>query len=179
MFWTKCVVKHLRTDQRRNDVQHAYREIRSWVAKLCDFGSAVPSQTGSQNNRYLGSDTWLPPECYENIRVGKAMPVSLIPCDIFVYGLVVWATFIGTPFSPIHHIQHIEGHGDDIVRNIGRQQFYARAVQSVTAKYSMARSNIHRLLAELTGETFSHFSGSAERAVRERRQSRNTRDRPM
>lgn len=26
--WTRCVVKHLRTDQRRNDVQHAYREIR-------------------------------------------------------------------------------------------------------------------------------------------------------
>lgn len=29
--WTSCVVKHLRTDQRRNDVRHAFREI----SRLC------------------------------------------------------------------------------------------------------------------------------------------------
>ena len=31
LYWTKCVVKHLRTDQRRNDVLHAFREI----SRLC------------------------------------------------------------------------------------------------------------------------------------------------
>ncbi|KAL8811900.1 MAG: hypothetical protein Q9223_007426 [Gallowayella weberi] len=277
IFWTKCVVKHLRTDQRRNDVRHAYREIRPlchprlqrhpnivnlvswglsldaletvslnslstpllilerahcdlaqfiksedyeiasfdvlcdiclgvgrgldsvhstgmihgdlklenillfpketstgrWVAKLCDFGAAL---TDSQNSRYLGTDTWLPPECYENIIVGKAMPGSLIPCDIFVYGLVIWATFIGISFSPIHNDQQIEG-GAYIVRNVGRQQFYAKAVQSVTAKYSTARSNVHRLLAGLTDQTLGHFGGSGEREGLERRQSRNALDR--
>ncbi|KAL8725253.1 MAG: hypothetical protein Q9181_006478 [Wetmoreana brouardii] len=276
LYWTKCVVKHLRTDQGRNAVQHAYREINQlchpslrhhpnivklvswglsldhlesqtlgslttpllvlerafcdlarfigteeydsatyeslchicldvgqglgavhsagiihgdlkleniliipkennsetgWTAKLCDFGSAVSIAARSNEvPKYLGSDTWRPPECYEKYLLGTPMPEPLIPCDIFVYGLVVWATFVGVPFSPLYKMQSVEGHGAEIVRNIGRQNFYARASKSITAKYSMESSNVHRLVAELTEQTFSQFGGAGERRKVERRQ---------
>ncbi|KAL8949341.1 MAG: hypothetical protein Q9222_004546 [Ikaeria aurantiellina] len=267
--WIRCVVKHLRTDQRRNDVQHAYREIsrlchpilrrhpnvvkliswgmsldgletaslnslstpllilerahcdlaqfiRSevygtvqyetlldlcfdvgrgleavhsagivhgdlklenvllfttktptkdrWIAKLCDFGSATATSTDPpEARRYLGSETWLPPECYEKMILGKPMPESLVPCDVFAYGLIVWATFIGIHFSPLFNLQKKEGHGADIVRNIGQQRFYARALKSVTAKFIANNSNIHMLIAELTERLLSQFGGVEER----------------
>lgn len=277
LYWTKCVVKHLRSDQRRNDVQHAFREIsrlcrpslrghpnivklvswgisldaleavnleslctpllilekahcdlaqfirseeyatvpyetlcdlsmdigrglgavhsadivhgdlklenilifsgshmagRKWTAKLCDFGSAVPIAARADardSATYLGSETWLPPECYEKSLVGQPLPPSLAPCDIFVYGLVVWAMFIGIHFSPLYKIQKVEGHGADIVRHIGQQRFYARARDSVTASFSPAHNNVHLLLAAFTEQTFTHFGGRAERQTLERR----------
>lgn len=120
------------------------------------------------DHRYLGSDTWLPPECYEKHLVRKAMPNPLKPCDIFVYGLVVWATFIRVHFSPIYNIQRAEGHGAEIVRRVGRQQFYARASNSVRASYSRAHSQVHDLLANLTDQMLSQFGGSKERSINER-----------
>ncbi|KAL8633090.1 hypothetical protein Q9189_001168 [Teloschistes chrysophthalmus] len=277
-FWTKCVVKHLRTDQRRNDVHHAYREIsrlchpslqrhphivsliswgisldalesvsldslampllileraycdlaqfiRSedydiasyeflcdrclevgrglaavhsaglihgdlklenillfqkgglsetiWIAKLCDFGSAVPiSSDAREPSKYLGSDTWLPPECYERNLVGKPMPESLISCDIFVYGLVVWAVFIGIHFSPLYHMQSVDGNGASIVRNLGRQRFYAKASKSITASYVVASTGVHRLVADYTEQAFGHFGGGRELERMKKRQSR-------
>ncbi|KAL8697409.1 MAG: hypothetical protein Q9201_007136 [Fulgogasparrea decipioides] len=274
LYWTKCVVKHLRTDQRRNDIQHAYREISrlchpslrrhpnivnllslgmsldalesvslkslstpllileradcdlaqfikseqyelaeyeflcdicldvgrglgavhsagmihgdlklenillfsskqplrtEWTAKFCDFGSAVPvSASLPEVGRYFGSDTWLPPECYEKQLLGKPMPTSLIPCDIFTYGLVVWATFVGLHVSPLYNMQKVEGHGAEIVCNIGRQRFYARASKSVRASFSANNSNIHRLLAEFTEQTFNLFGGRKEHTIMER-----------
>lgn len=277
LYWTRCVVKHLRSDQRRNDVQHAFREIsrlcrpslrghpnivklvswgisldaleavnleslctpllilerahcdmaqfirseehatvpyetlcdlsmdigrglgavhsadivhgdlkleniliffgsymagRMWTAKLCDFGSAVPIAARADardSATYLGSETWLPPECYEKSLVGQPLPLSLAPCDIFVYGLVVWAMFIGIHFSPLYKIQKVDGHGADIVRHIGQQRFYARARDSVTASFSPAHNSVHVLLAAFTEQTFTHFGGRAERQTLERR----------
>ncbi|KAL8664465.1 MAG: hypothetical protein Q9202_003015 [Teloschistes flavicans] len=279
-FWTKCVVKHLRTDQRRNDVHHAHREIsrlchpllqrhpnivnliswgisldalesvslnslstpllileraycdlgqfiRSenydiasyeflcdrclevgrgltavhlagiihgdlklenillfqndgpsetiWTAKLCDFGSAVPiSFDARETSRYLGSDTWLPPECYERNLIGRPMPESLIPCDIFVYGLVVWAVFVGIHFSPLYHMQSADGHGAAIVRNLGRQLFYAKAYKSVTASYVAGSTAVHKLVVELTEQAFTQFGGGREREGINKRQSRRS-----
>ena len=276
LYWTKCVVKHLRSDQRRNDVQHAFREIsrlckpslrghpnivrlvswgisldaleavnleslctpllilekahcdlaqfikneayatvpyetmchlsmdigrglgavhsadivhgdlklenilifpgshaagRQWTAKLCDFGSAVPILARAEvrdGTTYLGSETWLPPECYEKSLVGQPLPPSLAPCDIFVYGLVVWAMFIGIHFSPLYKIQKDDGHGADIVRHIGQQRFYARARASVIASFSHVHNNVHLLLTAFTQQTFTHFGGRAERQTSER-----------
>ena len=267
LYWTKCVVKHLRSDQRRNDVQHAFREIsrlcapslrghpnivrlvswgisldalevvnleslctpllilekahcdlaqfikneayatvpyetmchlsmdigrglgavhaadivhgdlklenilifsgghavgRKWTAKLCDFGSAVPISAKAEvldSTTYLGSETWLPPECYEKSLVGQPLPPSLAPCDIFVYGLVVWAMFIGIHFSPLYNIQKVDGHGADIVGHIGQQRFYARARDSVIASFSPAHNNVHLLLAAFTEQTLTDFGG--------------------
>ncbi|KAL9578442.1 MAG: hypothetical protein Q9212_005717, partial [Teloschistes hypoglaucus] len=279
-FWTKCVIKHLRTDQRRNDVHHAYREIsrlchpslqrhphivsliswgisldalesvsldslatpllileraycdlaqfiRSedydiapyeflcdrclevgrglaavhsaglihgdlklenillfqerelsetiWIAKLCDFGSAVPiSSDAREASKYLGSDTWLPPECYERNLVGKPMPESLIPCDIFVYGLVVWAVFAGIHFSPLYHMQSVDGHGASIVRNLGRQRFYAKACRSITASHIVGSTAVHILVAELTEQTFTQFGGGKELEGMNKRRSRRS-----
>ncbi len=280
LYWTKCVVKHLRTDQRRNDVLHAFREISrlcapslkshpnivklvswgisldaleavnldslstpllilekarcdlaqliksqeyetlsyetlchlsldighglsavhssgivhgdlklenilifsdsqatgmKWTAKLCDFGSAVSISAAADargSATYLGSETWLPPECYAKSLLGKPLPQSLAPCDIFVYGLVVWAVFIGVHFSPLYKIQKVDGHGADIVRHIGQQWFYARAKVSVAASFSPAYSDVHQLLAAFTDQTFSHFGGGAERQAVERRHQR-------
>lgn len=271
LHWTQCVVKHLRTDQRRNDVQHAFREItqlcnpslrahpnivrlvawglsldtleavnvdsllsapllilerahcnlaqlirsqdyetapfeelchlsldvgnglgavhsagivhgdlklenilifevqsisKRWTAKLCDFASAVsisPMSDTRASASYLGSDTWLPPECYEKKFLQVPLPRSLVPCDIFVYGLVVWAIFVGIHFSPLYKIQTVEGHGSDIALHMGEQRFYARAKESVTACFSSSRSDIHQLLAAFTEQTFGHFAGGAER----------------
>ncbi|KAL8707732.1 MAG: hypothetical protein Q9225_007713, partial [Loekoesia sp. 1 TL-2023] len=143
-----------------------------WTAKLCDFGSAVPVSAHSQaSNSYLGSDTWLPPEWYERSLVGKPLPQSLIPCDIFAYGLVVWATFIGIHFSPLYNIQKTQGHGADIVRYMGQQRFYARAKDSVTAYISRTRSDAHQLLAAITEQTLSHFGGHVKRRILEQRQA--------
>ena len=272
LYWTKCVVKHLRSDQRRNDVQHAFREIsrlckpslrghpnivrlvswgisldaleaanlesmctpllilekahcdlaqfikneayvtvpyetmcdlsidigrglgavhaadivhgdlklenilifagREWTAKLCDFGSAVPISAKADSTTYLGSQTWLPPECYEKSLLSKPLPPSLAPCDIFVYGLVVWAMFIGIHFSPLYKIQKADNHGDYIVNHVGQQQFYARARDSVIASFSPAHHDIHLLLAAFTEQTFTQFGGRAERQTSERRLQR-------
>ncbi|KAL8939916.1 MAG: hypothetical protein Q9211_002520 [Gyalolechia sp. 1 TL-2023] len=275
LHWTKCVVKHLRTDQRRNNVLHAFREvsrlchpslqrhpnivsllswgmsldaletvdldslstpllilershcnlaqfIRSedyavasyellcdlcldighglsavhstgivhgdlklenilifpqnqsittrWTAKLCDFGSAVPASADQQEPiSYLGSDTWLPPESYERSLMGKPLPQSLIPCDIFVYGLVVWATFVGIHFSPLYNMQRVQG-GADILQHMGQQRFYAKAKASVIAYFSLMRSDTHQLLAAVTEDIFSHFGGRIEQQMVERRQ---------
>ncbi|KAL8645702.1 MAG: hypothetical protein Q9210_006559 [Variospora velana] len=144
-----------------------------WTAKLCDFGSAVstsPMSESRESASYLGSETWLPPECYEKLLLGKPLPRSLVPCDVFVYGLVVWAIFVGIHFSPLYKIQKVEGHGTDIVRHMGEQRFYARAKESVTACFSSSRSDIHQLLAAFTEQTFGHFAGGAERHAREYRQ---------
>ncbi|KAL8937565.1 MAG: hypothetical protein Q9216_004362 [Gyalolechia sp. 2 TL-2023] len=275
LHWTKCVVKHLRADQRRNDVHYAFREVtrlshpslqrhpnivnlvswgisldaletvnldslstpllilersrydlaqfirsddylvtsydllcdlcldigrglnavhstgivhgdlklenilifpqnqsttKKWTAKLCDFGSAVPALADQEKSiSYLGSDTWLPPEWYERSLMGKPMPHSLIPCDIFVYGLVVWATFVGIHFSPLYNIQRGQG-GADILRHMGQQRFYARAKDSLTAYFSPIHSNTHQVLAAFTEEVFSHFGGRIEQQTVERRQ---------
>ena len=279
-YWTKCVVKHLRSDQRRNDVEHAFREIsrlcqpslrghpnivrlvswgisldaletinleslctpllilekahcdlaqfiknegyatvpyetmcdlsidigrglgavhsadivhgdlkleniliftgsyaaeKKWTAKLCDFGSAVPISARTEvrdSTTYLGSETWLPPECYEKSLVGQPLPSSLAPCDIFVYGLVVWAMFIGIHFSPLYNIQKVDGHGADIVRHIGQQRFYARARDSVIASFSHVHNNVHLLLAAFTEQTFTNFGGRAERQTSDSRLQR-------
>ncbi|KAL8918638.1 MAG: hypothetical protein Q9172_005331 [Xanthocarpia lactea] len=287
LYWTKCVVKHLRTDQRRNDVLHAFREISrlcapslkshpnivkmvswglsldaleavnldslstpllilekarfdlaqliqspeyetlsyetlchlslnighglgavhssgivhgdlklenilifsesqatgmEWTAKLCDFGSAV-SISAAANARdsatYLGNETWLPPECYAKSFFGEPLPQSLAPCDIFVYGLVVWAMFIGIHFSPLYKIQTAGGHGAAIAGRIGQQWFYARAKDSVAASFSPAYSDVLQLLAAFTDQTFSHFGGGAERQALERRQQRRHRARSL
>ncbi|KAL8997738.1 MAG: hypothetical protein Q9169_003067 [Polycauliona sp. 2 TL-2023] len=281
LFWTKCVVKHLRTDQRRNDIQYAFREIsrlcnpslsnhpnivkllswgisldaleavnlgslstpllilekahcdlaqlirselyattshetlcdlamdighglgavhsagivhgdlkleniliflgdarvagQKWTAKLCDFGSAVSISARSDacdSATYLGSETWLPPESYEKSLLGHPLPPSLAPCDIFVYGLVVWAMFIGIHFSPLYTIQKVDGHGADIVRHMGQQRFYARAKASVSGSFSPAYSDIHQLLAAFTEQVFGHFGGDAEREAVESRYQR-------
>ena len=272
LYWTKCVVKHLRSDQPRNDVQHAFREIsrlckpslrdkpnivrlvswgisldaleaanleslctpllilekadddlaqfikteayvtapyeticdlaidigrglgavhaadivhgdlklenilifteshatgshaagshaagRKWTAKLCDFGNAVPISAKADSTTYLGSHYWMPPECYEKSLLSKPLPPSLAPCDIFVYGLVVWAMFIGIHFSPLYKIQKADNHGDDIVRHIGQQRFYARARDSVIASFSHVHNDVHFLLAAFTEQTLTDF----------------------
>lgn len=105
--------------------------------------------------------------------MGKPLPQSLIPCDIFVYGLVAWATFVGIHFSPLYKVQKVQG-GADILQHMGQQRFYARAKDSVNASFSPTRSGTHQLLAAFTEQTLSHFGGPGERQIVERRQQART-----
>lgn len=100
------------------------------------------------------------------------MPETLIPCEIFVYGLVVWAVFVGIHFSPLYHMQSVDGHGAAIVRNLGRQRFYAKAFKSITASYAVASTAVHRLVADYTEQTFTQFGGGRELEGMNKRQSR-------
>ena len=109
---------------------------KKWTAKLCDFGLAV-SNSGKAD--YKGTIAWRPPEWYVKSFFGHPLPRPLAPCDIFVYGLVVWAMFIGDHCSPLHNIQ-----GEDIVRYIGQQRFFARARVSVAATFSASSSHVQR-----------------------------------
>ncbi|KAL8976415.1 MAG: hypothetical protein Q9177_006862, partial [Variospora cf. flavescens] len=136
---------------------------KRWTAKLCDFASAISISDSRASASYTGTITWRPPECYEKEYLQVPLPPSLIPCDIFVYGLVVWALFVGIHCSPLDNIQTVEGHGSDIALHMGEQRFYARAKKSVTARFSSSRSDIHQLLAAFTEQTFGHFAGGAER----------------
>ena len=95
------------------------------TAKLCDFGLAVAEKSGRQAFiDYEGTPGWVPPEASE-----KLNSASLVLCDVFVYGLLVWsiATLDGT--SPIlneiprhltevklYHQSYIEVHDAKIVQ---------------------------------------------------------------
>lgn len=133
---------------------------RKWTAKLCDFGNAVPISPKAEvpdSTTYLPTQTWRPPEWYAMSLVEQPLPPSLAPCDIFVYGLVVWAMFIGIHFSPLYNIQKVDGCGADIVRHIGQQRFYARARDSVIASFSHVHNDVHFLLAAFTEQTLTDF----------------------
>ena len=148
---------------------------RKWTAKLCDFGKAVPISAKAEvpdSTTYLPTQTWRPPECYEKSLVEKPLPPSLAPCDIFVYGLVVWAMFIGIHFSPLYKIQEDDGCGADILRHIGQQRFYARARDSVIASFSHVHNNVHFHLAAFTELILTDFGAPAQRQKSERRLQR-------
>ncbi|KAL9031801.1 MAG: hypothetical protein Q9180_006773, partial [Flavoplaca navasiana] len=150
---------------------------KKWTAKLCDFGSAIFNSTKAaarDSATYLGSDFWLPPECYVKSFFEHPLPPSLAPCDIFVYGLVVWAMFIGVDVSPLCNIQ-----GEDIVRNMGKQRSFARARASVAASFSAASSHVHGHLATFTDYILSHLNGGTTRQTMERKHRHRRLVRPL
>jgi len=56
------------------------------TAKLCDFGLATPEKKGNEAlAEYRGTPGWRPPESSRTVT-----SASLVLCDVFAYGLVVW-----------------------------------------------------------------------------------------
>ena len=82
------------------------------TAKLCDFGLAIEEKKGEEIfTDYLGTPGWIPPESDETLPAS-----SLVLCDVFAYGLVVWCVATLNLKSPIeglaprslteHHLYH-------------------------------------------------------------------------
>lgn len=98
---------------------------KKWLAKICDFGSTRDSSTTFASRHYLGTNGWKPPETLES-----SAEVDGRLCDIFAYGLVVWALFVGLPRSPIENF-----HIDDTISSIGRHETYFAAKKQITSIY--------------------------------------------
>lgn len=101
---------------------------QDFVAKVCDFGSASEVTDGVDVKHYSGTPYWRPPEYYD-----ASPPVSLQRCDIFTYGLTVWALFLRDPCSPI---LDIESKGPCFVQEArGQQHYFAAASESIQMRY--------------------------------------------
>lgn len=99
---------------------------KSWIAKICDFGSSRDATGEFNGTEYLGTTSWRPPEAFlPPIR----MPLQM--CDIFAYGLVVWSWFLGVPSSPIAAMD-----GDQIQDGWGEQHYFHQASDDIQGMYS-------------------------------------------
>ena len=97
-----------------------FRSSAGVTAKLCDFGLAIEERKGEDAFvDYQGTPGWIPPETSEAL--GSA---SLVLCDIFAYGLVVWCIATLEWESPIENIPP---------KRLTEQDLYQRAWHSVKA----------------------------------------------
>jgi serine/threonine protein kinase len=100
-----------------------------FIAKVCDFGSANEVTDVMNVKYYSGTPYWRPPEYYE-----PSPPASLQRCDIFTYGLVVWALFLRDPCSPI---LDIESKGASFLQETrGQQHYFDAASDSIQMRYN-------------------------------------------
>ena len=87
-------------------------------AKLCDFGLAIEEKRGEEAFvDYHGTPGWIPPETSEAL--GSA---SLVLCDVFAYGLIVWCVAVLDWESPIEGLTP---------KRLTEQELYNRAWSNV------------------------------------------------
>ena len=68
------------------------------VAKICDFGSAHPSEKTGTLSEMAGTYRWMAPEFHK-----RADTKTCQRCDIFSYGMILYEMFTHEiPFSNIH-----------------------------------------------------------------------------
>lgn len=103
-------------------VEHHY------MAKVCDFGSATEVLGPMNLKAYLGTPYWRPPEFYNS-----SPPISLQLCDIFTYGLIIWALFLRSPSSPISDIENKGSRHIQTAR--GQQEYFSSASESIRINY--------------------------------------------
>lgn len=88
------------------------------TAKLCDFGLAIEERKGEEIfTDYLGTPGWIPPESVETLHSS-----SLVLCDVFAYGLVVWCVATLNLKSPIEGLAP---------RSLSEHQLYNRAFDEI------------------------------------------------
>ena len=92
-----------------------------WSAKICDFGHAVDSNEPVSTKLKDGTQAWKPPEYY-----GADALVDPRACDIFSYGLLVWAMFTRIHDSPLLNIP-----ADELSDAWGQQKPYHDAQQDI------------------------------------------------
>ena len=79
--------------------QQQSAESPRWSAKICDFGHAIDSNEPVSTKLSDGTQAWKPLEYY-----GPDVLVDARACDIFSYGLLVWAIFAQRPESPLINV---------------------------------------------------------------------------
>ena len=109
------------------------------TAKLCDFGLAIEEKKGEEVfTDYLGTPGWIPPESDETLRSS-----SLVLCDVFAYGLVVWCVATLKLKSPIEGI---------IPRSLTEHHLYNRAFEDIPgAGILRSGQDTNRILRVLLG----------------------------
>lgn len=109
------------------------------TAKLCDFGLAIEDRKGEEIfTDYLGTPGWIPPESGETLRSS-----SLVLCDVFAYGLVVWCVATLELKSPIEGLTP---------RSLTQHHLYNRAFGEVPrAGILRSGQDTNRILRVLRG----------------------------
>lgn len=109
------------------------------TAKLCDFGLAIEEKKGEEIfTDYLGTPGWIPPESGETLRSS-----SLVLCDVFAYGLVVWCIATLDLKSPIEGMTP---------RSLTEQHLYHRAFDRILrAGILRSGQDTNRILRVLRG----------------------------
>lgn len=110
----------------------------TWVAKLCDFGSAAIEAKGGKKPTFRIRGTrnfWAPEYWIAENSVGSCSPESLRACDIFSFGLIVWNLFSGMPFPPLG----IEESKEIALSKLGQQVYYGRASKCIRGQYETER----------------------------------------
>lgn len=109
------------------------------TAKLCDFGTAIEEKKGEDIfTDYSGTHGWIPPESGDALRSS-----SLVLCDVFAYGLVVWCIATLDWKSPI------EGLTPGSLRE---RHLYHRAFDSIpSAGILRSGQDMNRILRVLRG----------------------------
>ena len=109
------------------------------TAKLCDFGLAIEEKKGEETfTDYLGTPGWIPPES------GETLPSSsLVLCDVFAYGLVVWCVATLELKSPIEGLTP---------RSLTEHHLYRRAFEKIPrAGILRSGQDTNRILRVLRG----------------------------
>ena len=109
------------------------------TAKLCDFGLAIEEKKGEEIfTDYLGTPGWIPPESDETLPSS-----SLVLCDIFAYGLVVWCVATLSLRSPIEGLTP---------RSLTEHHLYNRAFEDIPrAGILRSGQDTNRILRVLLG----------------------------
>lgn len=130
-----------------------------WLPRLCDFGLATSVHAQDDYGKapmYRGTQGWRPLEAYHD-----EPPESLMSCDIFAYGLIVWALFTGKPTSPLPPDWNKQEERETIIEMIGQQKVYGRASQSVLKAYGLEKgeNEIYNTLRDLTERAVNFAPG--------------------
>ncbi|KAI9694732.1 MAG: hypothetical protein M1822_000348, partial [Bathelium mastoideum] len=96
-----------------------------WSAKICDFGHAIDANESVSTKLKDGTQAWKPPEYH-----GAEALVDPRACDVFAYGLLVWAMFTQCPESPLLGVP-----ADELSDAWGLQKSYHDALHDISANW--------------------------------------------
>ncbi|KAJ5712751.1 kinase-like protein [Penicillium malachiteum] len=124
-----------------------------FIPKICDFGSPVTTEKPCRVDEYYGTPTWLPPEKHCELK----MDIDLRKCDVFAYGLVVWAIFTKTAFSPTSGLDT-----DTIRTKWGKHFIFARASEEVNIHLKEKPQRDESLLSSGFSNLFDIFRSHSQ-----------------
>ena len=135
-----------------------------WTPRLCDFGLATSVHEQDDHGKapmYRGTQGWRPLEAYLD-----KPPESLVSCDIFAYGLIIWALFTGKPTSPLPPEWNKEDERESVIEMIGQQKVYGRASKNILKAHGLDKeeTEVYHTLRELTERAVNFAPGYRRKA---------------